>query len=385
MNNVTFTNSEHAAHAARVLSAIQEIPTMKHLPVLDRLSRETDVALDACIRKSTEGLGEELKLRIRSELFGYGLMDRLSGDDEVTEVLLLGPDQVWVERNGHLQRGDDRFLDKLTYRNFVSRLSRDARTNTDENAPFANGRWRGFRVHVVSEPIVQGLPHISLRKIRASPWTLRALAEREFSDEMGVQALQRLIYERRNVLIVGATGSGKTSVMSACLREVENSERVILLEDTDELPLPTEASAKLLAKPSRSEIDREFGLGELLKQSLRMRPDRIVMGEVRGAEAKDLLMAFATGHKGCWGTLHAASPREALLRLEMLVQMGAPQWTTATVRSLIHASIDAIVVVAKGADGKRRLESIHQVASLEDVGFCFSSVYARTSMKLPRG
>jgi pilus assembly protein CpaF len=190
-------------------------------------------------------------------------------------------------------------------------------------------------------------------------------------------ALRRLVEQRKNVLVVGSTGSGKTSALSACLREIREAERVLILEDTDELPLPNAVSAKLLSKISRSPEDVAFDLGELLKQSLRMRPDRLVMGEVRGSEAKDLLMAFATGHTGCWGTLHAATPREALLRLEMLVQMGAPQWTTSTVRSLIHASIGAIVVVGKDANGKRRLDSIHQVASLEEIGFCFSAVYQR--------
>lgn len=367
----------NAAHAARILTAIQEIPSMKHLPVLDRLSRETDLALENCLRKSTEGLSSSLVARIRSELFGFGPLEEISLDETVTEILLLGPDQIWIERNGKLEQAQDRFLEKLTYRNFVARLSRDARTNTDENSPFANGRWRTFRVHVVGEPIVQGPPHVSLRRIRSSPWTLQALAGQEFSDAFGIECLKRLVTEKANVLIVGSTGSGKTSAMSACLREIGESERVVVLEDTDELPLPTAVSTKLLAKQARSEGDREFGLGDLLKQCLRMRPDRIVMGEVRGAEAKDLLMAFATGHKGCWGTLHAANAREALLRLEMLIQMGAPQWTAGTVRSLIHASIDAVVVIAKDENGKRRLESIQQVASLEEIGFCFANVYSR--------
>lgn len=367
--------------AARVLSAIQEIPAMKHLPVLDRLNRETDVALETCLKKTTQEISPELRIRIRNELFGFGCLEDLSDQEDISEILLLGPDVIWLERNGRLERAQDRFLEKLTYRNFVARLSREARTNTDENTPFANGRWRGFRVHVVSEPIVQGLPHVSLRRIRSSPWTLDLLMAREVMDTSGLECLKRLVTEKKNVLVVGATGSGKTSVLSACLREVESHERVVLIEDTDELPLPTDVSTKLLAKPSRSENDREFGLGDLLKQSLRMRPDRLVMGEVRGPEAKDLLMAFATGHKGCWGTLHAATPREALLRLEMLVQMGAPQWTTQTVRSLIHASVDAIVVVGKDANGKRRLDSIHQVASLEDIGFCFGVVYTHSKAR----
>lgn len=375
----TLLNPENNAQAARVLTAIQEIPSMRHLPVLDRLSRDTDVALEVCLKRVTEGYSEDLIRRIRHELFGFGFLEDLMDDDEVTEILLLGCDQVWLERAGKLQRGSDGFLDRATYRNFVARLSREARTHTDENSPFANGRWRQFRVHITSEPIVQGPPHISLRRIRSSPWTLQSLGEKGFADERGLACLKNLIGEKSNVLIVGSTGSGKTSAMSACLREIDPADRVVLLEDTDELPLPTSVSTKLLTKPSRSDEDREFDLGDLLKQSLRMRPDRIVMGEVRGAEAKDLLMAFATGHKGCWGTLHAASAREALLRLEMLVQMGAPQWTASTVRSLIHASVDAIVTVGKDSNGKRRLESIQKVASLEDIGFCFASIYSARS------
>lgn len=373
----SFCEPNSAIAAQNVLRAIQEIPAMKHLPVLDRQNREHDVGLEACLKKTTTGLDENLISRIRSEFFGYGLLEELTNDESITEILLLGPDAVWIERGGQLDRHDDKFLDRLTYRNFVARLSRDAKTNTDDNRPFGNGRWRGFRVHVVSEPIVQGLPHVSLRRIRASPWTLSQLAEIEWSDANGIAALRRLVEIRKNVLVIGATGSGKTSALSACLREIGPSERLLILEDTDELPLPNDVSAKLLTKISRSQDDLPFDLGELLKQSLRMRPDRLVMGEVRGPEAKDLLMAFATGHTGCWGTMHAASPREALLRLEMLVQMGAPQWTAATVRSLIHASIDAIVVVSKGSNGNRRLDSIHQVASLEEIGFCFSALYQR--------
>lgn len=386
--SASLKDPENARRAKSVLTAIQEIPSMRHLPVLDRLNREVDTALERCFELTTAGFESDLVSRIRAELFGFGLLDRIGSDESISEILFLGPDETWIERSGQLSRHDDCFLDKLTYRNFVARLSRDARTHTDENSPFANGRWLNFRVHVASEPVIQGLPHVALRRIRSSPWTLEILKERGLTDDVGLKSLQQLVVEKSNVLVIGGTGSGKTSVLSACLREVNDTERVVILEDTDELPLPTKASTKLISKPARSDDDREFTLGDLLKQSLRMRPDRIVMGEVRGSEAKDLLMAFATGHQGCWGTLHAANPREALLRLEMLVQMGAPQWTASTVRSLIHASVDAIVVIAKDSNGERRLESIHRVASLEDIGFCFSAVYSRyatTSTKLPRG
>lgn len=379
--------------AEATLLAIQEIPSLKHTPVLDRINRDRDVALETCIEKSTAKLSSVAKRRILEELFEFGPLHSAIADDQVTEILILSPEVIWLERNGRLIPHSDRFLNSTTFRSFVHRLAREARTNTDETQPFANGRWKDFRVHVAGLPIVSDTPNITLRRVRNKKWSLDELQELAWVDGAGKELLEKIVHEKSNVLVVGATGAGKTSALSACLNATNSDERIVLIEDTDEIALPNTISTKLLSKPARVSGDTEFGLGDLLKHSLRMRPDRIVMGEVRGGEAKDLLMAFATGHRGCWGTLHAATPREALLRLEMLVQMGAPQWTTLTVRSLIHSSIDFIVVAEKDENGKRRLGSIHQVASLEDVGFCFSTLYrhggnltyARTSTKLPLG
>lgn len=367
------------------LQAIQDIPSLKHTPVLDRINRERDVALETCVAKATDGLNSDHKRRIQRELFEMGPLHSAIEDEAVTEILVVSPEKIWVERNGKLTPHTDRFLNRTTFRGFVSRLAREARTNTDDTQPFANGRWRDFRVHVVGSPIVYDTPNISLRRIRNRRWTLDELQASEWVDRTGRQLLESIVKQKSNVLVVGATGSGKTSALSACLNAMTELERTVLIEDTDEIACPNDASTKLLSKPCRIAGDTEFGLGDLLKQTLRMRPDRIVMGEVRGGEAKDLLMAFATGHRGCWGTLHAANPREALLRLEMLVQMGAPQWTTSTVRSLIHSSIDYIIVTEKDENGKRRLGGVHQVASLEDVGFCFSTVYRPTKSSIGIG
>lgn len=391
--DATLFNPTLFQQAEATLQAIQDIPSLKHTPILDRINRERDVALETCISKSTVNLNEVAKRRILEELFEFGPLHSVIADDKVTEILILSPEVIWLERNGQLVPHVDRFLNHTTFRSFVHRLAREARTNTDETQPFANGRWKDFRVHVAGLPIVSDTPNITLRRVRKKKWSLAEFQELGWMDAVGKELLERIVKEKSNVLVVGATGAGKTSALSACLNATGQDERILLIEDTDEIALPNTVSTKLLSKPARIVGDTEFGLGDLLKHSLRMRPDRIVMGEVRGGEAKDLLMAFATGHRGCWGTLHAASPREAMLRLEMLVQMGAPQWTAQTVRSLIHSSIDFIVVAEKDDDGKRRLGSVHQVASLEEVGFCFSLLYrhggnptyARTSTKLPLG
>lgn len=371
----TLHSQELFLKAESTLQAIQEIPSLKHTPILDRLERERDIALDNCMKRCLEGLEDSSRNRITAEFFEFGPLGRIQSDESVTEILVMAPDSIWVERLGHLERLPDRFLNRITYRGCFNRILRAAKSNVDETKPFANGRWLDFRVHVAGAPIVGDLPCLTLRRVRNRRWTLEELHAAGWATERGVQQIRELVTRRQNVLVIGATGSGKTSALSAAMHEAAEHERVLILEDTDEIPVPTPASLKLLTKIARHSEDTEIGLGDLLKQSLRMRPDRLVMGEVRGAEAKDLLMAFATGHEGCWGTLHASNAREALLRLEMLVQMGAPQWTAATVRALIHSSIHYIVTVDRTKDGKRRLASISKVASLEEMGFCFSTVY----------
>jgi pilus assembly protein CpaF len=143
----------------------------------------------------------------------------------------------------------------------------------------------------------------------------------------------------------------------------------VIIEDTSELKIPNDAGVKLLTRRDPHRNLRDIDQSELLKQALRMRPDRIIMGEIRGGEAKDLLMAFATGHTGCMGTLHAENARQALLRLEMLIQLGAPQWSLHAVRTLIWLSVQAVIVVARGPQGVRKLEGVYKIASLEEVGF----------------
>jgi pilus assembly protein CpaF len=234
--------------------------------------------------------------------------------------------------------------------------------------PFADGHWGRFRLHIAVPPAVC-TSVVTLRKHPANPWRLDQLAERDWASALAMAQLRDLIVQKKNILIVGCTGSGKTSVLNALLQELRSDERAVLIEDTNELECPNPLSTKLLTRRDSHGLLKEVDQSELLKQSLRMRPDRIVMGEIRGSEAKDLLMAFATGHSGCMGTMHAESARQALLRLEMLIQLGAAQWNVHAVRTLILLSLHAIVVVKRTNEGERKLEGIYRIASLEEVGF----------------
>ena len=359
---------EALALNARIAKALDALPPADPLTLAS-----TDGFGESQVRKIIEreclDAPEVLRLRMLSEYFGAGPIEPLLADARVTEIITNGAEQIWCERDGKLARLGDRFLSALTYRNFLARVSREAGVEASLECPFADGHWRGCRTHLAIPPAASGAAVLTIRKHPPLPWTFATLAERGWASGEAMLLLRGLVANKKNFLIVGSTGSGKTSVLNACLGSVGSSERTMIIEDTPELAVPNAASAKLLTRRDPHRLLRDIDQGELLKQALRMRPDRIVMGEIRGGEAKDLLMAFATGHTGCMGTLHADSPRQALLRLEMLIQLGAPQWAVHAVRTLIWLSVQAIVVVARSPCGARRLEGIYEIASLEDLGF----------------
>lgn len=316
---------------------------------------------------------EKIKERVLSEFLGEGPLQPLLSDPYITEIIVNRHDNIWYERRGHLHLHEDHFFSKLSYQNFLHRLSAEARVQANLDRPFADGFWRQFRVHLIIPPLAQGSAHLSLRRHPENPWTLAQLENLGWAPSEAISYLKKMVHARKSFLIIGATGTGKTSVLSACLHEVEKNERVVVIEDSSEIQIPNSLSVKLLARQDLNGILRDIDQSELLRQALRMRPDRIVMGEVRGAEAKDLLMTLSTGHNGGIGTLHAESARQALYRLEMLIQMGAPQWSSRAIRHLIHFGLHAIVSL-KRVNGERRLDSIHKITSLEETGFCLEKI-----------
>lgn len=352
------------------------LANLERLSAADPLTRDYDTRVGSvedsharkAVERAAEGAPPEIRERLLAEFFGCGPLETLLTSD-CTEIIVNGRDSIWVERDGFLKRHDDVFHSPLSYRNFISRLSREASMIASLDCPFADGRWRDMRVHLIIPPASGDDAVVTLRRHPKNPWTFERLCEKGWASETQLRELGRLVRETQNFLIVGGTGSGKTSVLNACLGAVGPTERALIIEDTSELSAPNAVSSKLLSRRDPQGHLREIDQSELLRQSLRMRPDRIVMGEIRGGEAKDLLMAFATGHRGCMGTLHAENARQALLRLEMLIQIGAPQWNVQAVRTLIWMSVQAIVVVGRTASGERKLDGLYRVASLEDVGF----------------
>lgn len=289
-------------------------------------------------------------------------------DDLVTEIILNRYDTICIEKKGQLYPIKSRFSSAWEFQRFLQGIMEEAQVKLDLESPFVSFSWRMFRVHICHPPLSKDNHLVTMRRIHHSEgYTIDHLLTLGSCDENQARVLKDGVKDKKNILVVGGTGSGKTTTLAAMLKELPSNTRVLVLEDTDEIASPNTASAKLLTREGSPAL-RGYTLSDLLREALRMRPDRLVVGEVRGGEAKDLLLSLSTGHQGSLATLHASSPQEALLRLEMLIQMGAPHWSVDSIRKLISLTIDWIVVVERHRD-QRRVEGIHEVTSLETIGF----------------
>ena len=260
----------------------------------------------------------------------------------------------------------DSFLSSISFKNFTEEIFKKSQIMVSQKTPFGNGKINPFRVHAVTSPITKSIT-LTLRRHRPTVISLSTMAEENFFSTPQKDFLYQIINNRKNFLVIGPTGSGKTTFLNSIIHSLHHFERVVIVEDTDELVINSPISSKLLSREVCPENLNKVTMEDLVKQSLRMRPDRIIVGEVRSSEAKDLLQALATGHSGSIGTLHAHSPQQAIYRLEMLIQMGAPQWNLQSIRRLIHMSLDYLIVL-KDNRYKKGVEGIYKIASMEKFG-----------------
>lgn len=344
------------------------------LESLHRLQKQVPahaLVLD-CVERATASETSEIRKRVHDEFFECGPLETLLDDHGLTEIIINSWSSIWIEKSGQLFSHHDWFLSQLTHSNFISKICLESRMNCTLEMPFGNARWREFRVHLAIPPI-SSTQSMTLRRHPQNRWTLPSLSHSGMLTDDQCRILMDAVQKRENLLVVGPTGCGKTSLLDACLALIGSQERAVIIEDTDELACPNFASTKLLTRPSVVAQLREITQTDLVKESLRMRPDRLIMGEVRGPEAKDLLLALATGHTGSICTLHARTAQQALLRLEILVQLGAPQWSLLTVRQLIRLSLDKIIVVGR-KNIQRQVLGIFSLTSLEECGFLLDQV-----------
>lgn len=329
----------------------------------------------AFIEEQVRSAPEIFRQRLHDEFFAVGPLTNLLSDPTVSEILI-SPKAISFERHGTLWALDDRFLTDFSFQQFLHKVCEESGVHTSLKTPFVDGIWREFRLHLVQHPICDDRYSMSLRRQSKQLWTLESLLENNFLSQAQLGCLKEMYDGKKNILIVGTTGCGKTTLINTLIQKTLPTERLIIIEDTDEIEKPNVVSTKLLTRQKGLESLPDISLKDLLRQSLRMRPDRILVGEVRGEEAKDLLLTLSTGHSGFLGTLHARSSREALWRLEMLIQMGAPQWSLDTIRKLIRSSLHAIVVVAR-VEGQRKVQEICQITGLENHGFLLEPITSK--------
>ena len=307
---------------------------------------------------------EALVARILRDTIGLGPLENLLADPAVEEVMVNGPDQVYVERAGRIERAGVCFADEEELRNAIERILAPLGRRVDELSPMVDARLAdGSRVNAVIPPLAIDGPALSIRRFGARRPGPVELVEMGTLDEAQRRLLEGAVGERRSVLVSGGTGSGKTTLLNAISAFIAPGERVVTIEDAAELRLRQRHVVRLESKPAGVEGRGEVTIRDLLRNALRMRPDRIVIGEVRGAEALDLLTALNTGHRGALSTVHANSPADALDRLGTLALMAGLGLPHEAIAAQVRRGIDLVVHLERGADGARRVVEIAEVSA----------------------
>jgi pilus assembly protein CpaF len=303
---------------------------------------------------------------IADDILGHGPLERPLADDSVTEIMINGPHDIWIERQGRLHETQISFTDEFHLRRIINKIVAQVGRRIDESSPMVDARLPdGSRVNAVLPPLSLSGPLVTIRKFsrrRLAPQDLIRLGT--LTPEV-VDFLDQCIHAELNMLISGGTGTGKTTLMNALSTSITDEQRIITIEDAAELRLNQRHVLRLEARPKNIEGEGEISIRELVRNSLRMRPDRIIVGEVRGAEALDMLQAMNTGHDGSLSTIHANSPRDALARVETMVLMAGYDLPVKAIRHQVASALDLIIHLERLYDGSRRVTSVTEVQRME--------------------
>jgi pilus assembly protein CpaF len=309
---------------------------------------------------------EELLEDICNDVLGYGPLEPLLARDDIADIMVNGANTTYIEVSGKVQKTGVHFADNQQLMNICQRIVSQVGRRVDEASPICDARLPdGSRVNVIAPPLALDGPCLTIRKFKKDRLTLEQLQRYGSISEQAKAVLQVIGRVRCNILISGGTGSGKTTLLNCMTSCIENDERIITCEDSAELQLQQPHVVRLETRPPNLEGEGEITMRDLVKNCLRMRPERIIVGEVRGPEAFDLLQAMNTGHDGSMGTLHANSPREAISRLESMIMMGGYNLPVRTIREMVAGSIDIIIQASRLRDGSRKVTHITEVVGME--------------------
>ncbi|SOC83553.1 pilus assembly protein CpaF [Ensifer adhaerens] len=368
----TTRNSEYYDTKSQVFSALIDTIDLSQLAKLDNESaREEirDIVNDIITIKNfamSISEQEELLEDICNDVLGFGPLEPLLARDDIADIMVNGAGQTFIEVDGKVQESDIRFRDNGQLLSVCQRIVSQVGRRVDESSPICDARLPdGSRVNVIAPPLAIDGPALTIRKFKKDKLTLDQLVRFGSITPEGAAVLQIIGRVRCNIVVSGGTGSGKTTLLNCLTRYIDTHERIITCEDSAELQLQQPHVVRLETRPPNIEGEGEITMRDLVKNCLRMRPERIIVGEVRGPEVFDLLQAMNTGHDGSMGTIHANTPRECLNRIESMIAMGGFTLPAKTVREIVAGSVDIIIQAARLRDGSRRITHITEVVGME--------------------
>jgi pilus assembly protein CpaF len=326
---------------------------------------------------------ERLVNDVQHELFGLGPLEPLLKDPTISDILVNSHNTIYIERRGKIEPTNVRFKDDEHLMRVIERIVSSVGRRIDESSPMVDARLQdGSRVNAIIPPLSIDGPVLSIRRFGSDPLKMSSLVENKALTKDIADMLQMVVHARLNVLISGGTGAGKTTLLNALSAYIPENERIVTIEDSAELQLQQPHTVRLETRPANIEGKGEVTQRDLVRNALRMRPDRIVIGEVRGGEAIDMLQAMNTGHDGSLTTIHANTPRDAVARLETMIQMTGMRLSDRAMRQQVASAINLVVQVARMSDGSRRVTSISEITGMEGETITMQEIfmYERTGI-----